>query len=173
VSQYGETSIFDLVPSAERVPDGARSSGLAVPKRRWSRRRVFGMAAGAFTAAGLGALDLFPGSRPRSASAQVYTTMWNTCRGFIDPVTVCVPSTSYFQSDNCTSTWHRADGQSGTCWAINWISLPTTCDDRNAWRWHGGDATALKRKCSDGLRRTQECGSSEITVFSICRTAFV
>ncbi len=172
MNKSSETPIFDLIPSADQAPEGALPSLVAVPNSRWSRRRVVGMAFGAFTAAGLGALDLFPGSRPRSASAAVHRTEWSTsCRGYVSRTTVCVPSNAYYGSDNCTGTWHRDDGASGTCYSINYTSWPDTCDGRNAWRWNGGSTTPTRRKCSDGQYYYTACGSSPVNRFSICRTA--
>lgn len=172
MSAPSETPIFDLIPSAEGAPAGALPSLVAVRDSRWNRRRIIGMAFGAVTATGLAALDVFPGARTRSASAAVYMTEWdNSCRGFSNASTVCVPSSAYYGSDNCTGSWHRDDGASGTCYSLNWTSLPSTCDGKNAWRWYGGSTTSTRRKCSDGERYVSQCGSSPIDQFSICRTA--
>ncbi|MEV0597402.1 hypothetical protein [Nonomuraea cavernae] len=164
-------SVLDQIPSAQEAPEAALPSRVASGTSRWSRRRMFGMAFGVATAAGLGALDLLPGSRPRSAAAAVYKTIHDTCRGFVNASTVCVPPSAYYGSDNCTSTWHRDDGYSGTCVSINYTSHPSTCDGRNAWRWTGGSTTSTRRKCSDGQYYVVQCGSSAINRFSICRTA--
>ncbi|MEU8250045.1 hypothetical protein [Nonomuraea sp. NPDC048916] len=164
-------SIFDQIPSAEEMPEGALPSRVATVKPRWSRRRVLGMAFGTVTAAGLGALDLLPGARPRSAAAVVYTTYWSDCHGYVNASTVCTPSNAYYGSDNCTGSWHRDDGASGTCYSINYTSEPYTCGQRNAWRWTGGTTTSTRRKCSDGHYYATQCGSSPIDRFSICRTA--
>ncbi|MFC6559479.1 hypothetical protein [Nonomuraea cavernae] len=164
-------SILDQIPSAQEPPEAALPSHVAPVKERWSRRRMFGMAFGVATAAGLGALDLLPGSRPRSAAAVVYKTYHDTCKGFVNASTVCVPPTAYYGSDNCTSGWHRDDGYSGTCVSINYTSYSDTCAGRNAWRWTGGSTTSTRRKCSDGYYYSVTCGSSGSGRFSICRTA--
>lgn len=173
MSKPSETPILDRIPSTEQAPEGALPSLMAVRNSQWSRRRIVGMAFGAFTATGLAALDLFPGARTRSAAAAVYTTVWTDgCHGYANASSVCTPSSAYYSSDNCTGTWHRDDGSSGTCYALNWTSLASTCDGRNAWRWSGGSTSALRRKCSDGRRYVSSCGSSPIDQFSICRTSF-
>ncbi|WP_214104573.1 hypothetical protein [Acrocarpospora catenulata] len=166
------SSILDQIPSADERPEGALPSRMGVVNPRWSRRRMIGMAFGAATAAGLGALDLLPGARPRSAAAVVYTTIWTDgCHGYANATSVCTPSSAYYGSDNCTNTWHRDDGYSGTCVSINYTSYSNTCDGRNAWRWTGGSTSSLRRKCSDGYYYSVTCGSSGSGRFSICRTA--
>ncbi|MFC5815861.1 hypothetical protein ACIBF7_30795 [Nonomuraea sp. NPDC050478] len=165
-----KSSILDQIPSANREPVDAVPSRVAATKPRPSRRGVFGLALGVATAAGLGALDLLPGSRPRSAAAAVYKTVWDTCKGFINASSVCVPSSAYYGSDNCTGSWHRDDGYSGTCVSINYTSYADSCAGRNAWRWTGGSTTSKRRKCSDGYRYVVACGASGSGQFSICRT---
>lgn len=172
MSSASENSIFDLIPSAEEPPAGALPSLVAPASWRWSRRRVVGMAFGAVTGAALGALNLLPMSRPRSALAVVYTTSWSDCHGYANASTVCTPSSAYYGSDNCTAAkWHRDDGASGTCYSINYTSEPSTCGGRNAWRWNGGSTSSLHRKCSDGHYYAAQCGHSPIDRFSICRSA--
>jgi hypothetical protein len=167
-----EKSIFDQIPSAQEMPEGAGESRVAPITSRWSRRRILGMAFGVATAAGLGALDLLPGARPRSAAAQVYTTYWGDCHGYANASTVCTPPTAYYGSDNCTSTaWHRDGGRTGTCFSANYTSNPSSCGGRNAWRWNGGNTSSTRRKCSDGYRYAVVCGSTGVGGFSICRTA--
>ncbi|GII75746.1 hypothetical protein Sru01_07280 [Sphaerisporangium rufum] len=166
-----QRSILDQIPSATRMPEGAPPSEVTKVKSPWSRRRVLGAAFGTMTAVGLGALDLLPGARPRSAAAAVYKTIWGDCHGYVNASTVCTPSNAYYGSDNCTSTWHRDDGYSGTCVSYKYTSNPTSCGGRNAWKWTGGNTTSTRRKCSDGRYVSVQCGSSSIDRFSICRTA--
>ncbi|MGI5489589.1 hypothetical protein [Microtetraspora malaysiensis] len=168
-----EKSIFDQIPSAQDRPEEALPSRVAMLNPRWSRRRVFGMALGAVTAAGLGALDLLPGARPRSAAAQVYTSIWTDgCHGYATASAVCSPASAYFGPGNCTiGNWHRDNGDTGTCYSAKYTSKASTCDGRNAWRWNGGSTSSLKRKCSDGEYYYVTCGSTGTTRFSICRTA--
>ena len=166
-----DTSIFDQIPSAYEKPEGALPSRVTPGRARWNRRQVFGAALGVATAAGLGALDLLPGARPRSAAAAVYTTYWTDCHGYANASSVCTPSTAYYGADNCTNTWHRDDGRTGTCFSANYTSNPTSCGGRNAWRWNGGSTTSTRRKCSDGDYYVVTCGSTGVDRFSICRTA--
>ncbi|WP_214413833.1 hypothetical protein [Sphaerisporangium fuscum] len=163
-------SILDLIPSATQAPEAALPSRV-VAKRGWSRRRALGMAFGVVTAAGLGALDLLPGARLRGAAASVHKTIWDECKGYATSSQVCQPASAYFGSDNCTGTWHRDDGYTGTCVSINYTSEATSCAGRNAWRWHGGSTSSKKRKCSDGYYYVVTCGASPVNRFSICRTA--
>jgi hypothetical protein len=166
-----ERSIFDQIPSAHEMPEGAPASRVAPVTSGWSRRGVFGMALGVVTAAGLGALDLLPGARPRSAAAAVYKTYWEDCHGYANASTVCTPSTSYYGSDNCIDTWHRDNGRTATCVSLKYTSYSNTCGGRNAWRWNGGSTSSTRRKCSDGDYYVITCGSTGVDRFSICRTA--
>lgn len=160
-------SLFDQVPSAVEAPTHAEPSLVATPPENWGRRRVLGALTGVAVASGLALLDLFPWSRPRSAEAAAYTA-WSDCRGYFDSTTICVPSSAYYNSNNCSGSWHRNDGSSGTCYTYRYTHDPSSCDGHNAWKWTGAVA---RRKCSDGWYQYYDCGGTAISRFSICRTA--
>ncbi|MGW5683569.1 hypothetical protein [Nonomuraea sp. NPDC003754] len=159
-------SILDQIPSVADEPESPEPSRYAVTEQRWSRRRLFGTVAGVTVAAGLGALDLLPWSRPRAAMA---LTEWTDgCHGYFNSSTVCTPSSAYYGSDNCSGSWHKNQGGSGTCYNYRYTPNETSCGGRNAWRWTGSVA---RRKCSDGWYEYHDCGGGNISRFSICRTA--
>jgi hypothetical protein len=79
-----------------------------------------------------------------------------------------VPTSAYYSSNNCSGSWHRNDGGSGTCYNFRYTHDPSSCSGRNAWRWTGRVA---RRKCSDGWYQYNDCGGGRISRFSICRTA--
>jgi hypothetical protein len=161
------TLSLDAVPGVLEPPVDAKPSQVWTAPPAWSRRRILAAVGGAAVAAGVAALDLLPWSKPRAAFAAAYTA-WSTCHGFYNANTTCVPTNAYFNSQNCSGSWHRNDGSSGTCYVINWTHLATTCDGHNAWRWTGGGPN---RKCSDGRYHYRDCGGGAIDRFSICRTA--
>jgi len=160
-----EPDLLGRVPSAVREPEAAEPSRFAARGRGWNRRRFFSAAGGVTIAAGLGALDLLPWSRPRGAPA---LTEWTDgCHGHYDAVTICHPSTAYFGANNCTGEWHRQEEGSGVCYQYRYIASEYTCDGRNAWRWQTGEQ---RRKCSDGWYEYYDCDGVNISRFSICRT---
>jgi hypothetical protein len=86
---------------------------------------------------------------------------------------VCVPSTAYFGSDNCSGSWHR-EGLVGEVYGPNerwYTAKPTACNGRGAWKWYGGATTSTRRKCSDGHMDWYEWGVLRYSGWSICRTA--
>ncbi|WP_067134712.1 hypothetical protein [Microtetraspora malaysiensis] len=163
------TSILDQIPSAEDMPEQAMPTLMSAKREGWSRRRVLGIATGAAVATGLGVLDLLPWSKPRSAAAATYTA-WESCHGYANASSVCVPSSALY-SGNCSGSWHRNDGASGTCYNLRYTHYASTCDGNNAWKWYGGSTTATRRKCSDGWYEYHDCGGGNVSRFSICRTA--
>ncbi|WP_214324471.1 hypothetical protein [Nonomuraea sediminis] len=163
-------SIVDQIPSATQMPEQALPSGVGVEREGWSRRRVLGLATGAAVATGLGVLDLLPWSKPRIALAGAYAA-WNDCHGFATASQVCVPASALYSSNNCSGSWHRNDGGSGTCYNFRYIHYADTCAGNNAWKWYGGSTSPLRRKCSDGHYEYHDCGGGNVNRFSICRTA--
>ncbi|WP_214324605.1 hypothetical protein [Nonomuraea sediminis] len=163
-------SPLDAVPSSAEPPPSPVPIETADRPSQWSRRKVMAMATGAAMAAGLGALDLFPWSRPRAALASGPYSVWGDCEGYVDRNTVCTPSTAYYGSDNCSGQWHKDEGGSYTC--VSWRYTPnlTSCGQRNAWKWYGGSNTPTRRMCSDGYYSYVSC-SGNYSNFSICRTA--
>jgi len=157
---------LDAVPSTMEPPADPKPSRLWRPPAAWSRRRVLTAIGGAAVAAGVAALDLIPWSKPREAFAAAYTT-WSTCHGYFTATQICYPANAYFNSNNCSGTWHRNDGSSGTCYVFKFTHNPSSCDGHNAWKW-----TSPNRKCSDGWYEYHDCGGGNINRFSICRTAF-
>ncbi|TMR24425.1 hypothetical protein ETD86_04655 [Nonomuraea turkmeniaca] len=164
-----QISILDQIPSAHEMPEQALPTLVGAKREGWSRRRILGLATGAAVATGLGVLDLLPWSKPRAAAAASYTA-WSTCRGYVNASTVCTPSSALY-SGNCSGSWHRNDGGSGTCYNFRYTHYATTCDGHNAWRWTGGSTTSTRRKCSDGWYEYNDCGGGRVSRFSICRTA--
>jgi hypothetical protein len=161
------TDILSRIPSADTMPENAEPSQVTLKETgRWSRRRLLGTVAGVTFAAGLGALDLLPWSKPKAADA---LTQWGMgdCRGFFNSSTVCVPSSALY-SGNCSGSWHKNQGGSGTCYNYRYRPDTTSCDGRNAWRWTGRTA---RRKCSDGHYEYHDCGGGNVSRFSICRTS--
>lgn len=158
-------SLLDQIPSVMDVPESPVPSRFAVRERGWSRRRLFGTVAGVTIAAGLGALDVLPWSKPRSADA---LTQWTDgCHGYYNSSSICTPSSAYYNSQNCSASWHKNQGGSGTCYNYRFTPNTTSCAGRNAWRWTSG----TRRKCSDGWYEYNDCGGGHISRFSICRTA--
>lgn len=160
-------SMLDRIPSAAQPPEWAEPSKVAPRRPGFSRRRLLGSVVGLTVTSGLGLLDLLPWSKPRTALAAAYTE-WSDCRGFFNSTTICVPSNAYYNSSNCSGSWHRNDGGSGTCYNFRYTHDPDSCAGRNAWRWTGRVA---RRKCSDGFYEYHDCGGGNISRFSICRTA--
>lgn len=164
------TLSLDAVPDILEPPADAKPSRVWTPAPGWSRRRILTAIGGAAVAAGVAALDLIPWSKPREAFAGAYQE-WSDCRGFWDSVTTCVPNNAYYNSINCSGSWHRNDGSSGTCYVFRFTHYASTCDGNNAWRWGGSSARGDHRKCSDGWYEYHDCAGGNINRFSICRTA--
>lgn len=161
-------TFFAQVPSSVEAPSTPEPSRVAGPAPAVGRRRVLATIAGTAVASGLGVLDLLPWSRPRGASASSGAyEQWGDCRTFFNSSTVCVPNTALY-SGNCSGTWHRNDGGSGTCYNFRYTHNPHSCSGKNAWRWVGRTAN---RKCSDGWYEYADCGGGRVSRFSICRTA--
>lgn len=137
----------------DRTVDGA-------PSRRTVLKGTMAVVAGA----ALGALDLLPFSRP--AAAHAYTE-WTTCVGYYSSSTICVPSSAYYGSDNCLTSWHKNQYDLvNTCILAEYEINLTSCSGRNAWRWGS-------TKCSDGWKYSRDLcngGSTVINNFSICRS---
>lgn len=162
---------LDAVPDVVEPPADALPSRVWEPESGWSRRRIMAMIGGAAVATGVAALDLLPWSKPRAAFAAAYQE-WGDCAGFWSNNTVtCVPTTAYYNANNCSGSWHRNDGSSGTCYVFKYTHNGTSCAGRNAWRWGGSGARGNHRKCSDGWYEYHDCGGGNINRFSICRTA--
>jgi hypothetical protein len=158
------------VPSAVVAPPGAKPSEVWVPFGGWSRRSVLAAFGGTAVAAGTGVLDLFPWSRPPAALA-VDLEAWEDCRGYWDEVETCVPGDAYFDPDNCTGQFHRDEIiAESSCEFTRYTPEPTSCDGKNAWKWHGNSARGDHRMCSDGWYEHQTCAGEQIERFSICRT---
>jgi hypothetical protein len=166
MSTINARSLLDQVPSTVEPPANPQPSRVAVSVTGLSRRAVITAITGAAVASGLAVLDLIPWSRPRGALAAAYTA-WETCVGYYDPNTICVPSDAYYGSDNCSGSWHRNDGGSGTCYSYRYDHYADTCNGHNAWKWTSG----TRRKCSDGWKQYYDCGGASVNRFSICRTA--
>jgi hypothetical protein len=162
---------LDQVPSADEMPANAQPSRVWVPFEGWSRRRILAAIGGAAVASGMGVLGLFPWAKPRAAFAGAYQS-WGDCHGYWSNNTVtCVPTSAYYNSQNCSGSWHRNDGGSGTCYNFRFIHYPDTCGGNNAWKWGGSGARGNHRKCSDGHYEYHDCGGGNFSSFSICRTA--
>ncbi|MEV8631123.1 hypothetical protein AB0395_05645 [Streptosporangium sp. NPDC051023] len=165
------SDILSRIPSGHERPDNAEPTRMASEQDgRWSRRRLLGTATGVATAAGLGALDLLPWSKTKSAAALKQWGMGD-CRDYFDFSTICVPNDALYSSNNCNGSWHKNDSSHWRgCNRYKYWPEPESCDGRNAWRWTGRVA---RRKCSDGEYMYYDCGGSNqnITLFSICRTA--
>jgi hypothetical protein len=161
------TDILSRIPSANEMPENAEPTQVAPKDSRWSRRRLFGTIAGVTIAGGLGALDLLPWSKSKSAEA---LTEWTDgCHGFFDSSSICVPRSAIY-SGNCAGSWHKTDlSHWSGCNRYQWQPYTSSCAGRNAWRWTSG----TRRKCSDGYYMYYDCGgtNTNITRFSICRTA--
>lgn len=164
-----QISILDQIPSAVDMPEQALPTQVGVKREGWSRRSVLGLATGAAVATGLGVLDLLPWSKPRIAASASYTA-WETCKGYATASTVCMPSSALY-SGNCSGSWHRNDGASGTCYNLRYTHETDSCAGHNAWKWYGGSTSSLRRKCSDGWYEYNDCGGGHVYRFSICRTA--
>lgn len=162
-----QQSVLEQIPSAVVPPDEPLPTQVGDATGGFSRRRLLSTVVGITVVSGLGLLDLLPWSRPRSALAAAYE-QWYDCRGYFNSSTICVPSSAYYRSSNCSGSWHRNDGSSGTCYSFKYTHDPDSCAGRNAWRWTGRVA---RRKCSDGWYYYQDCGGGYINRFSICRTA--
>ena len=158
-------SLLPLVPHANVAPPDAQPSRVVRRQSALSRRGLLAAVTGGAVAAGLGALDLLPWSKPKGAFAAAYQE-WGDCHGYFNSSTICVPSSALY-SNTCNGSWHRNDGSSGTGYVYRYYHHPTRCSDRNAWRWTSG----TRRKCSDGDYFYQAQGSSGSTRMSICRTA--
>ncbi len=157
------------VPTISEPPANARPSRVWTPFEGWSRRGILAAMGGVVVASGMGVLDLLPWSRPSKAFA---LTEWSGCDGYWSNNTVtCVPTTAYYGSDNCSGSWHKDEGRSGTCYNYRYTPNPTSCGGKNAWRWGGSSARGNHRKCSDGHYEYHDCGGGNISNFSICRTA--
>ncbi|WP_433533179.1 hypothetical protein ACQPYA_14850 [Micromonospora sp. CA-263727] len=165
MTDVNRSRVVDLVPSAVEAPASPEPTRMIDKRSAMSRRRVLGIVSGAAVASGLGVLDLFPWSRPRGAFAAAYTEH-SDCRGYFNSTSICVPSTALY-TGNCSGSWHRNDGSSGTCYNFRYTHDPSSCDGHNAWRWTSG----TRRKCSDGWYEYADCGGGRVSRFSICRTA--
>jgi hypothetical protein len=161
-----QASLYAQVPSATEPPPSPQPSKMAISGSTMSRRKVLGAITGAAVASGLGVFDLFPWSRPSGAFAAAYEVHAG-CVGYFNATTICVPATAYYNSSNCSGSWHRNDGASGTCYNYRYTHDPSSCSGKNAWRWTSG----TRRKCSDGWYTYADCGGSRVSRFSICRTA--
>jgi len=173
--QEGEiimTMSLDAVPDILEPPADAKPSRMWTPRAVWSRRRILTAIGGTAVATGVATLDLIPWSKPRPAFAGAYQS-WSDCHGYWSSTTTCVPTTAYYPSNNsnCSGSWHRNDGSSGTCYNYRYTHYATTCSGNNAWRWGGSSARGAHRKCSDGWYEYHDCGGGNINRFSICRTA--
>jgi len=163
---------FEDLPSAVEAPPSPEPSRVAAPRPGLSRRHLLRAATGVGVAAGLGLLDLFPWSRPRLADAAAYQ-QWSDCHSyFSNSTTICVPTSAYYGSNNCSGSWHKQDLSQSGCIYHRYSHNPTSCAGRNAWRWTGSSAHGPHRKCSDGWYWFRDCtGPTSISMFSICRTA--
>jgi hypothetical protein len=135
-----------------------------------SRRSVLRGGAAVAIGAALGALDLLPFVKPRAAAA---LTEWtdNDCHGFWSPTQTCVPSTAYFQADNCSGSWHKNFfGWINDCVAADYDPNEIYCAGKNAWRWYHMPSNYTK--CSDGYKYSYNycAGAVAVDNFSICRT---
>lgn len=164
---------FNTLTDLHRAPEGAKPSLVRklLIDANTNRRRMLKLMTGAGMAVGLGAVGTIPLSKPRKAYAAPYEEWLDTCRGYFNINTTCVPQSAYYGSDNCApgTDWHREDTVTiDACNEVRYTHVGATCDGRNAWTWEGRGRAA---KCSDGYRTTvNTCTGAEFRAFSICRT---
>ena len=89
--------------------------------------------------------------------------------GDFNSSTTCIPSSSYFGSDNCEGTWHRNVGVIRYRTLYTYTHNGTACSGRNAWLWTYSSIRATK--CSDGhlTRMNIDTGQILFDGWSICR----
>jgi hypothetical protein len=178
-------------PGSEEITTGAvpvfntasgESIKPSVAARRQSRRQFIQLASAVGAGIGLACLDVLSNPFVKMAHAAPYE-FWEDCHGYFSETTICVPSTSYFGSDNCDfyyyAHFHRAgvtygnDGQ-GHNYRCEYEHNGSSCGGRNAWIWRGRVGNKM---CSDGRKRRyiEYDGSGgwrlEFNSFSICGTA--
>lgn len=139
-----------------------------------SRRTVLRGVAGIALAGGMLTLDSIARKLPHASAL----TAWSDsagCQGYYASSSVCVPSSAYFGSDNCSGTFHRnayvgTACSPGTGFTQRYFTPnETACNGKNRWTW-----AASRRRCSDGYKYTyNQCnGQVEYDGFSICRTSY-
>jgi hypothetical protein len=138
-----------------------------------SRRSVLKFVVGGALGLGVWSLEMVP-LKASATNPNPVLSVWGDCHGYINPTTVCVPSSAYYSSSVCSGSWHRNDAASGTGYSYNYTFNNTSCSTRNAWKWFGASGSGhstLRRKCSDGHTEYADVGGTRISSFSICRTA--